>query len=105
MRGCLAGRQADHVGFDPAFSIAQKGAAKAAGFVVRMCGKTEESKHLFLSPTFLICWQFLCNTLHPDLPETTPRHKKSGDPKMRFLQTVNRWLPITALALIISAAA
>jgi hypothetical protein len=47
MRGCLAGRKTNHMGFNATFGIAQQRAAKTAGFVVRMGSKTQEPMHLF----------------------------------------------------------
>ena len=38
--GRLAGRKADNVRFHALFRVAQQGAAKTAGFIVRMCSYT-----------------------------------------------------------------
>ena len=47
MRGRLPRGEADDVGFNAAFGIAQQGTAKAARFIIRVGGKTEQAKHLF----------------------------------------------------------
>jgi len=60
--GRLSRGEANYVGFNTAFGISAAENPKPAGFIVRMGGKTEQAKHLFLVYSSLTIRGFLCIT-------------------------------------------